>query len=138
VSSDAADHESTAADRVDAMLGSLPDDQRAAMQSLRETIAAAAPGAVEAISYAAPAYRYRGRPLVAYAAAKHHCSFFPMSPSVLEAHRTELAGFTTAKGTIRFGPDRPIPVAVIHAIVRDRIAEIEGARRETTGSDSVG
>ena len=115
--------------RIDASLAALPADQRAALQSLRATIAAAAPEAVEAISYAAPAFRYRGRPLVSYAAAKRHCSLFPMSPAVLEAHRPELDGFDTAKGTIRFTPDRPIPSEVVRAIVRDRIAELDAATR---------
>ena len=36
---------------IDAYLAALPADQRAALQSLRETIAAAAPEAVEAVSY---------------------------------------------------------------------------------------
>ncbi len=124
--SGAGDLESSASERVDAILAALPADRRAAMQSLRETIAAAAPDAEEAISYSAPAFRHRGRPLVAYAAARAHCSFFPMSPAVLDAHRAELAGFDTAKGTIRFTADRPIPTDVVRAIVRDRLAEIDG------------
>jgi len=115
--------------RIDATLRALPADQRAAMQSLRDTIASAAPGAVEAISYGAPAFRYRGRPLVSYAAAKAHCSFFPMSPTVLDAYRATLDGFVLAKGTVRFTPARPIPPDVVRAIVRDRLAELDGARR---------
>lgn len=115
----------SASARIDAILGALPPDQRAALQSLRELIAATAPEAVEAISYAAPAFRYRGRPLVSFAAAKHHCSFFPMSPAVLAAHLDGLDGFDTAKGTIRFMPDHAVPPAVVRAIIRDRMAEID-------------
>lgn len=115
-----------ATERIDAILEALPADQRTALQSLRETIATAAPEAVEAISYGAPAFRYKGRPLVAYAAAKAHCSLFPMGPSMIEAHRDELAGFDTAKGTIRFAPTRPIPADLVISIVQGRIAEIDG------------
>ena len=100
---------------------------RAALEALRRTIEAAAPDAVEAISYGAPAFRYRDRPLVAYRAAKAHGSLFPMSPAVIEAHRAELTGYDTAKGTIRFTPERPIPDALVTAIVRDRVAEIDAA-----------
>jgi uncharacterized protein YdhG (YjbR/CyaY superfamily) len=114
--------------RIDAYLAALPDDQRVALAALRRTIAAAAPGALEAISYGAPALRYRGRPLVAYSAAKAHCSLFPMSPTLVEAYRDRLAAFDTAKGTIRFTPARPIPDALVVAIVRDRVAEIDAAR----------
>ncbi len=61
------------------------------------------------------------------AAAKGHCSFFPMGPSMIEAHRDELAGFDTAKGTIRFTPSTPIPSELVTRIVRGRIAEIDGS-----------
>jgi len=114
--------------QIDAYLASLTEDNRAALQALRETIAAAAPEAVEAISYGAPAFRYRGRPLVSYLAAKEHCSFFPMNPAVIDAHRAELSDFDTAKGTIRFRPDHRIPKALVETIVHDRLAELDAAR----------
>ncbi len=113
--------------QIDTELAALPDDMRAAMDALRRTIQAAAPDAVEAISYGAPAFRYRDRPLVAYRAARNHCSFFPMSPAVIEAHRAELTGYDTAKGTIRFTPERPMPEALVRRIVHERMAEIDAA-----------
>ncbi len=119
--------------RIDATLGALPPDQQGALQALRSTIAAAAPEAVEAISYGAPAFRYRGRPLVTYAAARSHCSFFPMSPALVAAHLAELDGFDTAKGTIRFQPERPIPDELVRRIVRERMAEIDTASSRQTG-----
>lgn len=119
----------TASDDIDAYLAALPDDQRAALAALRATIAAAAPEAEEAISYAAPAFRYRGRPLVAYAASKAHVSFFPMSPAVLDGYRDALAAYTLAKGTVRFTPDHLLPTPIVTAIVHDRLAEIDAATR---------
>lgn len=119
------DAEATAARQIDEMLSSVPEDKRAALQALRETIAAAAPDAVEGISYGLPAFRYRGRPLVSYNATKGHCAFFPMSPAVLDRHRDQLAGFDLAKGTVRFPPDRPIPTEIVSEIVRERLAEID-------------
>lgn len=115
--------------RVDAILAALPADQRTALQSLRASIAAAAPEAEDAISYAAPAFRYRGHPLVAYAAAKGHLSFFPMSPGALDAFRAELAGYKLSKGTVRFTPDHPIPADLVARIVGARIAELDGRTR---------
>ncbi len=56
---------------IDAYLAALSPDKRAALQALRETIAAAAPEAVEAVSYGAPAFRYRGRQLVSYMVDPH-------------------------------------------------------------------
>jgi uncharacterized protein YdhG (YjbR/CyaY superfamily) len=115
-----------ATSEIDAYLATLPDDMRKALQALRRTIQAAAPGAVEAISYGAPAFRYRRRPLVAYRAAKAHCAFYPMNPAVIDAHRDELAGYDTAKGTIRFTPAKPLQDALVSTMVKARLAEIEG------------
>ena len=114
---------------IDASLAALPADQRALLAELRHTIAAAAPEAVETISYGMPAFRYRGRALVSYSAFKDHCSFFPMSGAVTEAHKTELDGFVFAKGTIRFTPTHPLPAELVRAMVRDRVAQIDAAAK---------
>ena len=114
--------------RIEATLATLPPDQREALQALRATIAGAAPEAVEAISYGAPAFRYRGRPLVAYAAYKAHCSFFPMSPELIERHRDELEGYVIAKGTMQFTPEHPLPTDLVVRIVRERMAQIDARR----------
>ena len=71
---------------IDKVLASLPEAARTALEALRGTIAAAAPEAVESINYGVPAFKYRGRPLVSFAAAKNHCSFYVQSPAVMEAH----------------------------------------------------
>lgn len=111
--------------QIEETLAALPARQRAALQALRETIAAAAPEAAETISYGMPAFRYHGRSLVSYAAFKAHCSFFPMSSALIEAHRDELAGFATAKGTLRFTPEHPLPNDLVERIVRERMAQID-------------
>lgn len=110
---------------IDARLATLPAEQRDALQALRETIAAAAPEAVETISYAMPAFRYRKRALVAYDGFKAHCSLFPMSADLIERHGDDVAPFATAKGTLRFTPGQRIPPDVVERIVRDRIAQID-------------
>ena len=117
--------EAEAKAKIHAYLSGVPADQRAALQALRRTIAEAAPEAEEAHSYGVPAFRYRGRPLVSYVAAKAHCSFYPMSPKVVDDHRAELTDFHLAKGTIRFAPDHPVPADLVARIVRARMAETD-------------
>ena len=114
-----------AASRIDSLLAGLPADQRTALQGLREMIAAAAPDAVETMSYGAPAMAYHGHPLVSYGAARSHCSFYVMSPAIIVAHAAALDGYETSKGAIRFTPARPLPVELVTAIVRDRMAETD-------------
>jgi uncharacterized protein YdhG (YjbR/CyaY superfamily) len=105
-------------------LEDIPDPHRDALERLRETVLAVVPGATEALSYRIPTFKVRGKALLAYAAFKNHCSLFPMSMRVIEAHEGELAPFRASKGTIHFQPDRPLPRALITAIVRERVREL--------------
>lgn len=110
---------------IDEYLASRPEDQRAALEKLRETIRSAAPKAEECISYRLPAFRLNGRSLVAFGATKRHCAFYPMSSTIVADHQDELKDFDTSKGTIRFQPDKLLPVSLVRKIVRARIAENE-------------
>ena len=114
-------------DEVDAYLAALPDGQRAVLQKLREAIRAAAPGAVETISYQMPAFKLHGRFLVSYAGFSDHCSLFPASGQVLDEHGEEVKPFRTGKGTLQFTVEHPIPAALVRKIVKTRIAEVEAA-----------
>jgi uncharacterized protein YdhG (YjbR/CyaY superfamily) len=110
---------------IDEYLAALSDDQRAALDKLRKTIRAAAPGAEECISYGLPAFRLNGV-LVAFGARANHCAFYPMSASTVAAYKDELTGYETSTGTIRFQPDNPLPVALVRRMVKARIAENAG------------
>ena len=111
---------------VDDYLAAVPEEARTALESLRKTIrAAAGPEASEGFSYGIPAFKLHGRPLVAYASLKSHCSFFPMSSAVIEAHRKDLAGYETSKGTIRFQADKPLPSKLVRKLVQARMAEAD-------------
>jgi len=109
---------------VDAYLTGLPKEQRDALEKLRKIIQAAAPKAEEVISYQIPYFKYHG-PLVAFRAARNHCSFHVMSFAVMDAHKAELKGYDTAPATIHFPSDKPLPAALVKKLVRARIAENE-------------
>ena len=114
---------------VDAFLAALPPEMRAALENLRRAIRAAAPDAEESINYGVPAFKYRGRPLVSFGAAKNHCSFYVQSPAAMEAHRDELAAYDTSKGTVRFAPDAPLPDALVARLVGARMAETDATAK---------
>jgi uncharacterized protein YdhG (YjbR/CyaY superfamily) len=110
---------------VEAYLAKVPQPARGTLEKMRATIRAAAPKeATEGISYGMPAFRFR-KPLAGYAAFKDHCSLFPMSGAVIAAMKDELKGYVTAKGTIQFALDKPMPLALVKKIVKARLAEIE-------------
>jgi uncharacterized protein YdhG (YjbR/CyaY superfamily) len=107
---------------IDSDLKTVPEPARSALTKLRAQIKSAAPQAEEALSYGVPAFK-QGRSLVSYGAAKSHCSFFVQSPAVMEQLADELEGYDTAKGTIRFQPEKPLPASLVKKIVKARLAE---------------
>lgn len=116
------------AKNVDEYLAAVPPDQRAALERLRKIIRTAAPKATEVISYGMPGYKYHGM-LVYFAAFKNHCSFFPGSGG-LERYGSELAGYQTSKGTIRFTLDKPLPATLVRKLVKVRAAENEARAKK--------
>lgn len=117
----------TSASSVDEYLAGVPAAERAALEDLRATIRAAAPDAVETISYQMPTFKHRGRALVGFAAFTHHCSLFPYSKGVLVTLADELRPFDTSGkgGTVRFTAEAPLPAALVRRIVATRIEEID-------------
>lgn len=99
---------------VESYLDSIPPKQRAALEKLRNTIRKVVPQAEECISYGIPAFRLNGF-LVGYAAGKKHCSFYP--GAVITALKGELKDFDLSKGTIRFQPEKPIPMPLVKKLV---------------------
>lgn len=119
---------------IDSYLSTLPDEARATLEELRQTIKAAAPDAVEAISYGMPGFKYKGVGLISFAAWKNHCAVYGANADVPP---DELAGYDTSKGTIRFPLGEPLPRALVKTLVGARIAKIEAAaerRRKKSGS----
>jgi uncharacterized protein YdhG (YjbR/CyaY superfamily) len=113
---------------MDAYLARVPEPARSTLNKVRAMIRSVVPeGTTEAISYGIPTFRYKGG-LVAFAAFKNHCSFFPMGSSALEAFKKDLKDFRVSKGTLHFLLDKPLPAALLKKIVRARIAQNESKR----------
>jgi uncharacterized protein YdhG (YjbR/CyaY superfamily) len=108
---------------IDDYLSRLDSDKRTALERLRRSIRAAAPKAVECISYGIPAFRLDGRVLVWLGAATNHCSFYPGAHPIA-VHRNELKEYSISKGTVRFTADRPLPGRLVRTLVKTRIAEL--------------
>lgn len=110
---------------VEAYLAKVPEPAHTTLEKTRAAIRAAAPAdAVEQISYGMPAFRYKGA-LVAYAAFKDHCSFFPMSATLLDQFGDELKGYRTSKGTLHFPVDKPLPATLLKKMVKARVQQNE-------------
>jgi len=117
------------AETVEGYLELLPEEVSLALEKLRKIIKAAAPGTTEVISYRIPVFKYQGRPLVGFGAAKNHCSFFAMSssmiPKLARMRAAELKGYDVSGATVHFKPDKPLWAALVTKLVKERIAENE-------------
>jgi uncharacterized protein YdhG (YjbR/CyaY superfamily) len=98
-----------------------PVAARKKLREMRACILMAAPGAEEALKWGMPSCSYR-RILVIYGAFKHHIGFYP-TPSATKAFARELVGLKTAKGSIQFPYEKPLPLALIRRITAFRVRE---------------
>jgi uncharacterized protein YdhG (YjbR/CyaY superfamily) len=106
---------------IDEYIASFPEEIQSILEELRAAIRAAAPGAVEKISYQMPAFALKGN-LVYFAAHKNHIGFYP-APRGIEAFKQETSQYETGKGTLQFPLDKPLPLELIGRIVKFRVAE---------------
>jgi uncharacterized protein YdhG (YjbR/CyaY superfamily) len=107
---------------IDAYIATFPTDVQTRLTAVRQAIHKAAPDAVEAIKYRMPTFVLNGRNLVHFAGYAHHIGFYP-TPSGIEAFKKELARYPSAKGSVQFPLDRPIPYPLIGRITRFRVKE---------------
>lgn len=99
---------------------SFPANVRDALQQVHSTIREAVPSATETISYNLPAFSLNGKILVCFGAFKSHIGFYPGAAAVAE-FAEYLAGYKTAKGSVQFPLDRPIPLRLVRRIVRFKV-----------------
>lgn len=110
----------SASDPIDAYIASYPSDVQAILQKVRATIAKAAPGAEQKISYRMPAFFLNGA-LVYFGGFKEHVGLYP--PVRDAALKVAAAKYAGDKGNLRFYYDKPIPYALITKLVKARVAE---------------
>jgi uncharacterized protein YdhG (YjbR/CyaY superfamily) len=102
-------------------IDAAPAEAKKKLREMRACIRASAPNAKEGLKWGMPAFSYQ-RILVAFAAFKHHVGFYP-TPSAVSAFAKDLKKFATAKGSIQFPLDKPLPLSLIRKITRFRVRE---------------
>jgi uncharacterized protein YdhG (YjbR/CyaY superfamily) len=111
----------TAPQTIDDYIAGCAEAVQPLLEKIRATIRKAAPEAEEAISYQMPTFRLHGN-LVHFMAHTKHIGFYP-APSGITAFKDELAKYASAKGSVQFPLDKPIPYVLIHKIVKFRVKE---------------
>lgn len=98
--------------------------RRTTLRDLRAAIHRLLPEAEECISYRLPAFRVRGSVVAGFSATQKGCSYYPFSGRTLGTLKDDLKGYSQTLGALHFGPDQPIPVALLRKLLKTRIAEL--------------
>jgi uncharacterized protein YdhG (YjbR/CyaY superfamily) len=102
-------------------IDAAPKEAQKKLREMHAGIRKSAPGATESLKWGMPAFSYR-RILVTFAAHKTHIGFYP-TPSAVSAFAKELSKFVTAKGSIQFPLEKPLPLPLIRKITAFRVRE---------------
>jgi uncharacterized protein YdhG (YjbR/CyaY superfamily) len=113
-------------ENIDQYIAAFPRDVQATLQKIRALIRRAVPEATEAIKYGIPTFVMGGN-LVHFAAYRKHIGFYP-TPSAIRAFAAELKDYQSAKGSVQFPLEMPIPFTLIRRMAEFRVQD---ARRRT-------
>lgn len=101
---------------IDQYIAGFASDVQEKLKSIRKLVHETVPEAVELISYQMPAFKYRGKILLYFAAFKNHIGFYA-TPESNEAFKDELLAYKTSKGTIQLPYNKPIPLDLLRRIL---------------------
>jgi uncharacterized protein YdhG (YjbR/CyaY superfamily) len=106
---------------ISAYIKSAPKEAQPKLREIYICIKSAVPDANESLKWGMPAFSYK-RILVTFAGFKHHIGLYP-TPSAVKKFEKNLTKYKTAKGSIQFPLEKPLPILLIKKIVRFRIKE---------------
>ncbi|MEY2949626.1 MAG: hypothetical protein RLZZ248_827 [Bacteroidota bacterium] len=92
--------------------------------TIRELIQSEAPEAIEKISYGMPAYHYRGKPLIYFAAQKKHLGIYA-TPNAHNYFEEQLQPYKRGKGSVQFPYNRAIPFKIIREMIQFNLNAID-------------
>jgi uncharacterized protein YdhG (YjbR/CyaY superfamily) len=118
---------------IDEYIAAYPEAMQQRLQTVRQTIRAAAPADVEeGISYGVPVFKLKGKTLVNFGAAKHHIGFYP-TPGAIEAFQQQIEQQQVplgGKGSMQFPNDQPLPLDLVTEIVKFRVEQMAQKKKK--------
>lgn len=106
---------------IDRFIAQFPMATQKIMNKVRATIQKAAPEATETISYGIPTFQLHGN-LVHFSAYEHHIGFYPGAAGIAQFQK-EIANYKSAKGSVQFPLNAPIPYDLITKITLFRVEQ---------------
>ena len=103
-------------------VSTLPENAQMAMREIIASIKARVPNAEEHISYNMPAFKVNGEYFIHFSAWKNHIGMYPI-PAGNEAFQKQIEQYRSAKSSLNFPLDKPMPIKLIEKFIKFRIAE---------------
>jgi uncharacterized protein YdhG (YjbR/CyaY superfamily) len=100
----------------------LPENAQKAMGEIIAAIMDNVPDAEEHISYNMPAFKVNGEYFIHFSAWKNHIGMYPI-PAGNEAFQKQIEPYRSAKSSLNFPLDKPMPIKLIEKFIKFRIAE---------------
>ena len=96
------------------------------LELLRKTIHSQNSDLEEYIGYQMPAFKYKNKPLVYFAAYKNHIGFYPLPEALKEFENDFIERkYKYSKGAVQFPLKEDLPLDLVEKIINWRIIEIE-------------
>ena len=109
---------------VDEYLDSLEEPKKSTLEKMRRMLLAIEPNLTETIGWGAPIFKLNGKNVAGLCAFKNHLVYSPQSSAALESLTQELSEYVTAKSSLQFAVDKPLPEPLVRKLLQARIAEI--------------
>lgn len=108
---------------IDDYLATLKGPEKELIERMCKSIRQLVPDATEEMSYAMPAFKYRGKGLAAIIANKHFLSLYPFTG--VAKLGVDLSDYECTSGSIHFTVDKPIPEKLLRQIITARLEQID-------------
>lgn len=110
---------------IDEYLASLSGREKATIEHMYGVVRQMVPEAAEELSYAMPAFKYKGKGLVAVMSNKNFLSLYPFG--AVDKLGIDLSTFECTSGSIHFSADKPIADNLLREIITARLRQIDGS-----------
>ncbi len=101
---------------IEEYIASFPKDTQQTLNELRKLVVATVPNCIESISYGMPAYKLNGKPMIYFAAFKHHIGIYA-TPITHEAFADELSAYKQGKGSVQFPLNQAFPYELVKKMI---------------------
>ena len=106
---------------IDEYIAGFPAEIKEKLAVIRSLIFDIVPQVSERISWGMPSYYLNGKTLFHFAGFKKHIGFYPTAEGIM-AFKEKLTDYKTAKGTVQFPLNKPLPLDLIREIIIYRVA----------------